>query len=67
MKTREQIIARINALTAGIGGQIDHVYDLALENKERGVIWELHNADKKIQRLYSELLTLQWVLEEGET
>jgi hypothetical protein len=64
VRTQDEIVKRIGILTACIGANQDRLYDLALQNKQRKVIFEIHEIDKKTMRLYSELRVLEWVLGE---
>jgi len=70
MKTQEQIIARINILTSIIGHLQEKLYDLALQNNTRKIIWKIHDLDKKMVAAYNEVKMLEWVLDDkidGET
>lgn len=62
MRTEEEIVKRIGVLTATIGRMQDELYDMALRNKHRHCIYELHLIDKKVMRCYNELMVLEWVL-----
>ena len=66
MKTSAEIIQRIGILTAIIGKQQDELYDMALANKNRKCIWGIHQIDKKMQRAYTEIMILEWVMGEME-
>jgi hypothetical protein len=66
MRTQEEIVNRIGILTAIIGRQQDLLYDMALVNKERKCIWGIHQIDKKMQRAYSEIIILEWVMGEEQ-
>ena len=66
MRTPEEIIQRIGILTAIIGKQQDILYDMALANKDRKCIWGIHQIDKKMQRAYSEIMILEWVMGEEQ-
>lgn len=66
MRSEDEIVKRIGVLTACMGAHQDRLYDLALQNKKRKVIWEIHEIDKKIMRLYHELRNLEWVLGEKD-
>ena len=62
MRTEEEIIARIGLLTKRIAHHQEYIYDMALQQKMRGSIWQIASHAKRMRADYDELLTLEWVL-----